>query len=114
MYPCVVLLTDIYFNSLPGVLEAGKSCFNGKSILHRRNIGSNSDLSVKYVIAKIQILLIMETTTLSIFIESAGDRAPASAVVPPTIDCNHTMKVRQGISTLPYLQRILTYKIFST
>ena len=56
----------------------------------------------------------METTTLSIFIESAGDRAPASAVVPPTMDCNHTMKVRQGISTLPYLQRILTYKIFST
>lgn len=74
----------------------------------------NLDLSVKYVIAKIQILLIMETTTLSIFIESAGDRAPASAVVPPTMDCNHTMKVRQGISTLPYLQRILTYKIFST
>lgn len=29
----------------------------------------------------------------SLFIESAGDRAPASTVVPPTIDCNHTMKV---------------------
>ena len=47
----------------------------------------NLDLSVKYVIAKIQILLIMATTILSFSSKSAGGRRPSGASPLPRPLC---------------------------
>ena len=62
MYPGVMLLTDEYCHTPPGVLETGKSCFNGKLFLHSTNSGSNSD---SYVSKIATFLLISKTAGIS-------------------------------------------------